>query len=177
MWDTCTGSAFLEPVRLMREEHQSFQLRGHFPHSDTRAISLFVGESRLSLIGAALGAQPGVAKPGFNPRPRGRITPNPVSRHGTIDRQLFGARRVAVVAGSRQGYVGLHGLRARARLARLMTALTRGHIHRMDVEHGRDIPNSWSELSYSVDMILFGHDSEEVTVTIPPRPLTPALAG
>lgn len=26
-----------------------------------------------------------------------------------------------------------------------MTALRRGHIHRMDVEHGRDIPNSWSE--------------------------------
>ena len=84
-------------------------------------------------------------QPGFNALPRGRITPNPVSRHGTIDRQLFGARRVAVVVGSGQGYVGLHGLRARARLARLMTALTRGHIHRMAGERGRGIPNGWSE--------------------------------
>ena len=38
----------------MREEHQSFQLRGHFPHSDTRAISLFVGESRLRPTRTAL---------------------------------------------------------------------------------------------------------------------------
>jgi hypothetical protein len=48
VWDTFTGSAFLEPVRLVREEHQSFQLRGHFPHSDTQAISLFVGGSKLN---------------------------------------------------------------------------------------------------------------------------------
>jgi hypothetical protein len=48
VWDTCTGSAFLEPVRLLRREHQSFQLRGHFPHSDTPTTSLFIGGSRLS---------------------------------------------------------------------------------------------------------------------------------
>src|SRR4029077_2479522 len=48
VWDTCTGSAFLEPDRLLPEEHQSSQLRGHFPHADTPTNSIFVSGSRLS---------------------------------------------------------------------------------------------------------------------------------
>jgi hypothetical protein len=36
-----------ELVRLMRKEHQSSQLRGHFPHSDTHAGLNSVGGSRL----------------------------------------------------------------------------------------------------------------------------------
>ncbi|WP_232538331.1 hypothetical protein, partial [Mycobacterium intracellulare] len=35
----------------------SFQLRGHFPHSDTRAISLFVGESRFSQYDQPIGVR------------------------------------------------------------------------------------------------------------------------
>src|SRR6185436_14412631 len=34
--ETCTGSALSELIRLMPREHQSFQLRGHFPRYDTR---------------------------------------------------------------------------------------------------------------------------------------------
>src|SRR5271156_3344132 len=49
LWDTCTGSAFLEPVWLLREEHQSSQLRGHFPQFDTQNSNQFIGGSRLSL--------------------------------------------------------------------------------------------------------------------------------
>src|SRR6476659_824723 len=48
MWDTRTGSAFLELDRLLPEQHQSSQLRGHFPHPDTPTNSLFVSGSRLS---------------------------------------------------------------------------------------------------------------------------------
>src|SRR6478672_4100505 len=48
MWDTRTGSAFLELDRLLPEEHQSSQLRGHFPHADTPTNSIFVSGSRLS---------------------------------------------------------------------------------------------------------------------------------
>ena len=50
VWDTCTGSAFLEPGRLLREEHQSSQLRGHFPYSDTPTNKQFIGGSGLSPI-------------------------------------------------------------------------------------------------------------------------------
>src|SRR6476620_1617176 len=49
MWDTRTGSAFLELDRLLPEEHQSSQLRGHFPHADTPTNSIFVSGSRLKL--------------------------------------------------------------------------------------------------------------------------------
>jgi len=48
VWDTRTGSAFLELDRLLPEEHQSSQLRGHFPHPDTPTNSIFVSGSRLS---------------------------------------------------------------------------------------------------------------------------------
>src|SRR4029077_141777 len=48
VWDTCTGSAFLEPGRLLCEEQQSSQLRGHFPHSNTPTIKQFIGGIRLS---------------------------------------------------------------------------------------------------------------------------------
>jgi hypothetical protein len=48
VWDTFTGSAFLVPVGLLRREHQSFQLRGHFPHFNTPTTSPFIGGSRLS---------------------------------------------------------------------------------------------------------------------------------
>src|SRR5262245_5496852 len=48
VWDTCTGSAFLTLVGLLRREHQSFQLRGHFLHSDTPTTSPSIGGSRLS---------------------------------------------------------------------------------------------------------------------------------
>ena len=48
VWDTRTGSAFLEPGRLLRRQHQSSQLRGHFPHSNTPTNKQFIGESRLS---------------------------------------------------------------------------------------------------------------------------------
>src|SRR6185312_16791420 len=47
VWDTRTGSAFLELDRLLSEEHQSSQLRGHFPHADTPTNSIFVSGSRL----------------------------------------------------------------------------------------------------------------------------------
>src|SRR6478736_2724509 len=53
VWDTCTGSAFLELDRLLPEEHQSSQLRGHFPHPDTPTNSIFVSGSRLSLTALA----------------------------------------------------------------------------------------------------------------------------
>src|SRR4029077_20566174 len=48
VWDTCTGSAFLELDRLLPEEHQSSQLRGHFPQPDTPTNSLFISGSRFS---------------------------------------------------------------------------------------------------------------------------------
>src|SRR5690349_5106265 len=48
VWDTCTGSAFLVPVGLLRREHQSFQLRGHFLHFDTPTANPFIGESRVN---------------------------------------------------------------------------------------------------------------------------------
>src|SRR6476661_1661060 len=48
MWDTRTGSAFLELDRLLPEEHQSSQLRRHFPHADTPTNSIFVSGSRLN---------------------------------------------------------------------------------------------------------------------------------
>src|SRR6476659_2263855 len=46
--DTCTGSAFLNWSDLMPEEHQSSQLKGHFPHINTPTPTRLVSGSRLS---------------------------------------------------------------------------------------------------------------------------------
>jgi hypothetical protein len=48
VWDTCTGSAFLELDRLLPQEHQSSQLRGHFRHFDTPTNKQFIGGIRLN---------------------------------------------------------------------------------------------------------------------------------
>jgi hypothetical protein len=43
---------------LLRREHQSSQLRGHFPHSNTPKINQFIGGIRLSLTGLMLAREP-----------------------------------------------------------------------------------------------------------------------
>ena len=50
LWDTCTGSAFLDAGRLLRKEHQSSQFRRHFPHFDTRMLIGLSVDSGLASI-------------------------------------------------------------------------------------------------------------------------------
>src|SRR6476620_5791604 len=47
--DTFTGSALSDLDRLMRKEHQSSQLRGHFPRYDTQSNTKSVGGFRVSV--------------------------------------------------------------------------------------------------------------------------------
>ncbi|APE09251.1 hypothetical protein BO226_08535 [Rhodococcus sp. 2G] len=47
VWDTCTGSAFLELDWFVREEHQSSQFRGRFLYFDTPLPAGGIGGFRL----------------------------------------------------------------------------------------------------------------------------------